>query len=451
MKSKIGGSKLMTHYTIQGKYTSALLTVDNLEQECISQVYQATNHPAFTNPIAIMPDAHAGKGNVVGFTVKVGEKVIPNTVGVDIGCGMTGVKLTIKDLQDSLENIDKTIRATVPTGFSVREKAPREDFYERFFSPSKLQLLAEQMGISNIPAFDKRYFDQRIFKINKRKPKEAKRRIYHSLGTLGGGNHFIELGRDTNDHIWIIIHSGSRQFGLQVCNHHQDKAYKSFKLRREHTFESTFKQRKKETDQSQWEQLKQEVRAELKIDEQFPKGMEYLEGNDVDQYLLDMILAQEYAYINRLFICGEVLKTLGIYGEIRKHTVRHISTVHNYIDPERRMIRKGACSAELGEAFILPFNMRDGTLICKGKGNPDWNYSAPHGAGRIMSRSEAKKQLSLESFKQEMTGIYSSSVCEGTLDEAPGAYKDPEMIQKAISPTAKIVDRITPFLNIKAM
>lgn len=372
-------------FKINGQSTSASVYAEQVEEECIKQIISTCNNPAFTNPIVIMPDCHAGKGSVVGFTTKITDKVIPQTIGVDIGCGMMSVNIGNQfNLETYLKDIDHEIRRAIPMGFNIHKNAK---------------------DASANSTKDKQQFIKRTLAVAKKigYPEE---KILLSIGSLGGGNHFVEIGMDLHKCYWITIHSGSRGFGLSVCNY--------------------------------WQKIANDNKG-------------YLGTINMDDYLQDMYVAQKYASINRNTMMYNILRGLRRLISPSMDILETIEAVHNYIDPTDNILRKGACRSYVGEKIIIPFNMRDGILICEGKSNSDWNYSAPHGAGRVLSRSKAKKQLSLYDFKKQMEGIFSTSVTASTLDEAPDAYKDARIIEKLIEPTAKVINRIKPVLNMKAV
>ncbi len=363
---------------IRGIYNTAKIYTDHLENSAQGQILAMCDQ-LFTKDrkIRIMPDVHAGKGCTIGTTMTIGDKVVPNLVGVDIGCGMETVKLKIKRLE--LPKLDSFIRQNIPSGMSVRERPHRR---------------YEEIDLDELRC---------IKKLDTRRAKE-------SLGTLGGGNHFIELDRDGDD-LYLVIHTGSRNLGKNVAEYYQDKAYRALGGR----------------DQ-----------------EDIPYDLAYLEGQDLDDYLHDMAIMQDYASLNR-----QIIKEVILDGMKWKDD-GSFSTIHNYIDIEAGILRKGAVSAKQGEILLIPMNMRDGSLICTGLGNADWNYSAPHGAGRLMSRSESNSSFTLSAFKKEMEGIYTTSVSRETLDECPMAYKPMDEIIKNISPTVTIDRIIKPIYNFKA-
>lgn len=389
---------------IKGKYTVAIVTIDELDQETYKQIIEFVNHEAFTNPVVVMPDTHAGKGAVIGFTMLLPDKVIPNVIGVDKGCGMLSYDIgqgTLKDLVP--QRIDGLIREVIPFGTDVNNE----------FDEVGIEMVVSIVNSMIGPfidmfneKFNKHYPQRRIDKKyieNKSKEFDIDYvRVVKSLGSLGGGNHFIEVGESTiTGNNWITVHSGSRQFGLKSATYHQRKAGKH--------------------------------------------PLSYLMGDDMFEYLVDLLIAQTYAFTNRLIIMTRITNALDIKNSQIKDIV---SSVHNFIDFQDFIIRKGAIASRANEKIVIPFNMEDGTLICKGKGNADWNYSAPHGAGRIGSRRWAKENLSNEDAKirMEEKGIYCSKL---PTDELKGAYKDPKFIEDAIEPTAEIIDRIRPIISCK--
>lgn len=372
---------------IQGKHNTAKIFTNNIEQGALSQIYNMLNIPCFAESnIAVMPDVHMGKGSVVGFTMTFNNYINPNVIGVDIGCGIDAYNLGAQEVDLAL--FDHFIRHHIPAGSSVHEKLNKQ-----LLKPNpELDTLIEKVA------------------------KSEQQRIWLSIGTLGGGNHFIELDRDESGNVWLIIHSGSRNLGLQVCNYHRKKA-------------------------------KAVIKQDFKGAGAY-HGMEYLSlENGGEAYLQDMKVAQVYAAQNR-----EIMASIIIEGFFAKKPIEceSISSIHNYLNFSDNIVRKGAISAHKDEKVIIPLNMRDGCIIGKGKGNPDWNYSAPHGAGRILSRSETKELLSLEEYRETMKGIYSSCISEDTLDESPMAYKDANEIQSLITETVVIEKIIKPIYNFKA-
>jgi len=387
----------------QGKYGKAKVMIDDIDQTTISQIYEFLNHEAFTNPIAIMPDTHAGKGTVIGFTMKMTNMIIPNIVGVDINCGMNSLNVGKNLLNNiSREEIDQKIRTAIPFGTNVHTKTTDLDveFWRMITEKHRTFVMKfnKQYGTSyGLTTFDKNWLQSKCDDIG-----VDYGRTINSIGTLGGGNHFIELGvSQLTDDYWFTVHSGSRQFGLKICNYWQKKAGKG--------------------------------------------QLAYLTGDDMFGYLSDMVFTQLYAQENRHTMVKLILEACNLsWNDV--HAVVH--TNHNFIDFDDFIIRKGAIKSYIGQLMIIPFNMEDGILICEGYSNPEWNYSAPHGAGRLGSRRWAKETLDLEAAEKSMKdkGIYFSKLPK---DELKGAYKDPKIIEEAIKPTACIVDRLKPVLAMK--
>lgn len=434
-----------------GKYTTAKVMIDALDEETARQITQFVNHPAFTNPVAIMPDTHAGKGAVIGFTMELTDKVIPNVIGVDIGCGMMSLNLGKKlnfDMRD-WGKVDLDLRRRLPFGFDVR-KTPALNVEREFPWTLANASLARMASLYN-KRFETKH-DFRDHEYNYRwlcekvKSIEAsQRRVENSLGTLGGGNHFIEfsegLSSKTN---WVTVHTGSRNFGLRVANYWQRKAYDNVKRQYTAGFETEVERIKAEEPKEKWNEL---IRAAKKPPA--ANGLEWLEGEDAFGYLVDMHFAQFYAMQNRLLLINDICDYFNIHPTERI-LLEVVQSVHNYISFDDFIVRKGAISSYAGRKMIIPFNMEDGILICDGKSNSEWNFSAPHGAGRISSRKAAKTALSGQEkeIKKRMKekGTYISLL---PLDEAKEAYKDPKVIEDAIGPTAAIVDRLRPVLNMK--
>lgn len=399
---------------LKGKYNEAKVFTDNIETECMDQIIELLNQEAFKNAkIRIMPDCNAGKGCVIGFTGDLGDKVIPYIVGVDIGCGMYCVELGSIDI--NLEKLDKVIHQHIPSGMNVHEHT--------MFSFEKLEALYCYDALEHVS------------------------RIEKSIGTLGGGNHFIEVNEDKQGNKYLVIHSGSRNLGKQVAEYYQNVAIdllsgKEEFLKEKQNIIKTYKTlgRQKEIESAIKELCDKYRSSSLDI----PKELCYLTGRDREHYLHDMVICQEYADFNRKVMADIILSKMEI------NPLNSFTTRHNYIDMNKNIIRKGAISAEKDEKVIIPLNMRDGSIIAIGKGNEDWNYSAPHGAGRILSRRAAKKQLSMDEFIKSMNGIYTTSLSESTLDESPMAYKPMQEIIAYIKDTVEIIDIIKPVYNFKA-
>jgi len=434
-------------FTIDGKYTEAKIWIDDVEPTCVAQITHFVNHPAFINPVAIMPDCHYGNGSCIGFTMEMADKIIPNIVGSDIGCGLLSMEIG-KDLGISLKELDRKIRLAIPFGTDVHEETPihmKKDFpwHEANVQSEKFAMAyMKKYGIRiELPRYNIDWFLEKSKQID-----GDLKRVINSIGTLGSGNHFIETGLTENGDYWITIHSGARNFGKRICDLWQFRAIKIFREEKKNILRdriTSIKEEFKYTPRKIKEKVteaKEELGLNAGID---MKGCEWLEGDDAAGYLFDMIFAQMYAKVNREYMARIIEKIIGT------ERCDEIETVHNFIDFHDFIIRKGAIRSYEKEKFCLPFNMRDGILICTGKSSKQWNFSAPHGAGRVLSRSQANKRLNVEEFEDQMKGVYSTSVGRSTLDEAPGAYKDSNIIEKAIEPTAIIIDRIKPVLNMK--
>lgn len=372
------------------------------EDEAYKQVKEMSEYPCYRNSkIRIMPDAHAGKGCVIGTTMTLTDSVTPNLVGVDIGCGMLAARLNAKDID--LHKLDECIRKVVPSGFSIHD------------------IPVSSMDLGSLYCYKAVNDDY----------------MQRSLGSLGGGNHFIEVNRDSDDNLILVIHSGSRNLGVQVCSYYQKLAIEN--LSENVNVKDVIAKLKSEG-------REKEIQSELKKlnPNVVNKELAHLSGVHFEQYIHDMKIAQCYAEMNRLTILNLICDYMSLSVE------DYFETKHNYIDTDSMILRKGAVSAKEGERLIIPMNMRDGSLICIGKGNENWNCSAPHGAGRLMSRAKARENISMEDFRKSMSDVYTTSVGEATLDESPQAYKPMDEIISLIGDTVDIVDIIKPIYNFKA-
>jgi len=395
---------------IKGKYATATIFTDNIEEAALEQVIALTNAKvAEGQKIAIMPDVHAGKGSTIGTVMTVGDRVVPNQIGVDIGCGVYAYHIGPKDMKIDFQLLQTTIESIIPSGSNVREKV----------GPGILSQVKKIIDEMYAPVYSNLDYHAR------------------SLGTLGGGNHFIsiEVGETGT---YLLIHTGSRNLGAVTAKYHQDVA----KINNKRKDNSEIIQR-----------LKEEGRASeiSKVLANLPPkevdDLAYLEGQDMENYLHDMKLAQEFAHQNRELISFFISRMMG--WEINEE--KNVFSVHNYIDTEKKILRKGAVAAEEGQPFLVPLNMRDGTLIFKAdEVRPDWLFSAPHGAGRALSRTKAKKLLKMDTFHEQMEGIWTDSVVEATLDEAPGAYKPAQEIKDILNDVYTLVDHLKPVYNFKA-
>lgn len=394
---------------IKGKYNEAKIFTDVVENEAIAQIQTICDSSAFSqSKIRIMPDVHAGAGCTIGTTMTITDKIVPNMVGVDIGCGMELIRIAEKELD--LAALDKLIYERIPSGFNIRNTR---------------HPLTSQIDLGSLRCANKVDIDM----------------AYNSLGTLGGGNHFIEANRDDGGNIYIVVHSGSRHLGKEVAEYYQNEGYRALCGKSKQKIQELILQLKAEGRANEI----QSIITKLNLNTtDVPKELAYVEGKLFDDYVHDMRLVQQFAVLNRQAMIDEIVNGLGLT------VAEQFTTIHNYIDTEHMILRKGAVSAREGEKLLIPINMRDGSLICIGKGNDDWNQSAPHGAGRLMSRGKATATLTMEQFKREMEGIYSTSININTIDESPMAYKKMEDIVDNVTPTVQIVKRIVPIYNFKA-
>lgn len=395
---------------ITGKYNTAICYTSTLEAAAAAQIQAVCDQKAFADSkIRIMPDVHAGMGCTIGTTMTITNKIVPGMVGVDIGCGMETAQIAEKELD--FARLDEIIRKYIPCGREVRK------------IPHKLN---DQIDLSQLRCSPYVNLD----------------RARRSIGTLGGGNHFIEVDRGENGDLFLVVHSGSRHIGNEVARYYQDEGRKAFWGGARHQVDAVVAQLKAEGRFQEIQPTIQRLRKEHEIS--LPKDLAYVEGRLFDDYIHDMKIIQQFATLNRKAMMDVILVGM------RLTVTEQFTTIHNYIDTENKILRKGAVAAYEGQKLLIPINMRDGSLICIGKGNPDWNCSAPHGAGRLMSRKEAFRRLSLEEYRKEMEGIYTTCVDDTTLDEAPMAYKGMEEIISNIGPTVEILGRITPVYNFKA-
>lgn len=402
---------------VEGKYNTAKVFTDVVEEKSLQQIKTLCDQE-FTSgaKIRLMPDVHAGAGCTIGTTMTIKDKIVPNLVGVDIGCGMETLMIH-KDSEAAVNfdpaKLDKVIRKNIPSGFDIRK------FQHNF---------VEEVEWDKI------------------KGTYNKHRAKMSLGTLGGGNHFIEADKDEDGNLYIVVHSGSRHAGLEIAEYYQEMAWKQLNGRTKADIDAMICKLKEEGRQSEIEAQMAVMSRQTKT--LVPKDLAFVSGYLFDDYINDMRIMQHFAMLNRKAMVNTI--SIGLHLK-EEEIVDQFTTIHNYIDTENMILRKGAVSANKGEKLLIPINMRDGSLICIGKGNEDWNCSAPHGAGRVMSRTQARKGLSMDEFKAEMSGIWSSTVTKGTLDEAPMAYKTMDDIVANIGPTADIVNVIKPIYNFKAV
>ena len=356
-----------------------------------------------------MPDVHAGAGCTIGTTMTIIDKIVPNLVGVDIGCGMETVSIKNKHLE--LQKLDKLIYQKIPSGFNIRKTS---------------HLFNDQIDLTELRCFKNVKID----------------RAQKSIGTLGGGNHFIEVNKDEEGQLYLVVHSGSRHLGIEVAKYYQDAGYKQLNDKDKPDIEKLIDSYKTQGRENEIQKALKDLKEQTLTDIPYP--LAYVTGQLFEDYIHDMKIVQRYAELNRKAMISEIVKGMKL------NIIDQFTTAHNYIDTDAMILRKGAVSAKKGERLLIPINMRDGSLICIGKGNKDWNDSAPHGAGRLMSRTKAKQSFTLSEFKKQMKGIYTTSVNKETLDECPMAYKNMDDIVDNIAPTADIVKIIKPIYNFKA-
>ena len=397
-------------FEIKGKVNTAVCFAKVVEDEAVGQILRMCNTEMTRgSKIRIMPDVHAGKGCTIGTTMTIIDKAVPNVVGVDIGCGMYTVKLGKVDID--FEKVDEACHV-IPSGFSTWDKEMWP------FDLTELRCYSELHDTG---------------------------RLNRSLGTLGGGNHFIEIDEAADGTKYLVIHSGSRNLGKQVAEFYQQLAIElnqgkeDFIAMRDQLIKEYKAAGKSDEIQAALKSLKQE-----KKDASVPDDLCYLSGEHLDDYLHDVVICQDFARLNREKIAEKILEHAGLSALDGFHTI------HNYINTDEMILRKGAISAHAGELLLIPINMRDGSVLATGKGNPDWNYSAPHGAGRIMSRSKAKEAIGMEDYRKAMEGIYTTSVSTSTLDEAPMAYKSLEDIIDVIEDSVNVIEVLKPIFNYKA-
>lgn len=395
---------------IHGKYNMAKVFANVVDSASIAQVIDLCNQE-FTagSRIRLMPDIHAGAGCTIGTTMTITDKVVPNLVGVDIGCGMETTRIMERDLD--LEKLDKLIYDRIPSGFRIRGNE------HHYLDTINLRDLCCAKHVDLL-------------------------RAGKSIGTLGGGNHFIEVDKDNDGNLYIVVHSGSRHLGVEVATYYQEQGFKALSQAGEADAKAIIEKLKAEGKEKEIQKELDRLKSGKQTN--IPKALAYVSGDLFEQYIHDMKIVQRFAMVNRMAMVDEIVNGLGI------HVEEQFTTIHNYIDTDDMILRKGAVSANDGEKLLIPINMRDGSLICVGKGNEDWNCSAPHGAGRLMSRATAKKAFTVAEFEAQMEGVYTTSVSKSTLDECPMAYKGMYDILDNIGPTAAVEKIIKPIYNFKA-
>ncbi|GAB7092158.1 RNA-splicing ligase RtcB [Halorubrum luteum] len=477
--------------TLDGEYTTAEVLVDDeslIEEICLEQIRELVDNPAFTEPVRVMPDAHWGAGAPVGFTMELPDTVVPNIVGVDVGCGMTATNIGEELPLDAPER-DRRVREAVPMGREVHDydDAPHlvEEFpfdranevFDRFATAYEQRFgrPIDPLGFE-FDGYDGEYFKRLCRRVLSRQ-RQGMGHVIQSAGTLGGGNHFIEFSRARESGAyWVVIHSGSRYLGKSVAEYWQHRAnqYRSADAIRDAIPAEYAEFLKFDPDQVSDHDLYEWVtggkgeshirkerirdtfdgkRVESVFDtlsrpeeaaEDRNEELDWLDGREAHGYYVDMLFAQQYARWNRHLMSEAICEALGV------EPLDRIESIHNYIDFEDMTIRKGATPAREGQRLIIPFNMADGSILARGKGAERWNRSAPHGAGRVMGRREAHERFDVEAFEDAMTGVYSESVVESVVDEAPMAYKPTDAVAAAIEPTAEIIDWLDVVHNLKA-
>jgi RNA-splicing ligase RtcB len=415
---------------LKGKYTNASIFAETIDSETLTQIRGIIDQSFMKDSkVVIIPDAHAGAGICIGFTASLNGKVVPNFVGVDIGCGVASQHI---EGNIDFKTLDSVIRNKIPNGMSNNAS----------YSESEIQQVIDQMG--KIPKNLLYRIGMVAMKVYNDMDGDDK--VYRQLGSLGGGNHFIAVNDTLMDGKWLTVHSGSRNFGLTIAKYHQSIAKEKRGYPKD--LEKEIANIIRETPKRQIEKKLVELKASLPKPP--PTGMEYLESVDAANYFEDMEMAQWFARINRRMIINRILNTMSL--KPTKHDWSFVETVHNYIDFQDKVMRKGAVRAHEGEYLLIPLSMKDGVLFCKGKGNLEWNQSAPHGAGRLMSRRRAKETLTVEEYKRQMAeaGVWSTCIGRGTLDESPMAYKDSAEIKRVIGDTVEILDHWKEVYNFKA-
>ena len=396
--------------TIQGQYNTAICYTNELEGAAREQIQAVCDRPEFAGcKIRIMPDVHAGKGCTIGTTMTIQDKIVPGMVGVDIGCGMETVELAEREID--FAKLDALIRERIPYGREIRD------------IPHPLN---SEIDLTQLRCADQVNLDRAV----------------HSIGSLGGGNHFIEVDQAGGGRLFLVIHSGSRHLGTEVADYYQNEGRRALWGGARHQIQETIAQLKAEGRFQEIQKTITALKKEHVLD--IPKDLAYVEGKLFEDYIHDMRIVQRFAVLNRKAMMDVILSGMGFTK------ADEFTTIHNYIDTDAMVLRKGSVSAKKGEKLLIPINMRDGSLICVGKGNEDWNCSAPHGAGRLMSRADAKQSFTVSEFRKQMADVFTTSVNKSTLDECPMAYKGMQDILDNIGPTAEVVKIIRPIYNFKA-
>lgn len=476
---------------LSGAHTTARVMVEDeslVEENCLDQIRELIDHPAFTEPVRVMPDTHWGAGAPIGFTMPLGDRIVPNIVGVDVGCGMAAANLGAELPLDDAER-ERRVREAVPMGQSVHEyddsvhlidEFPFERANEVFdqFAASFQQRFGTEIDPLefDFDGYDSEYFESLCDRVLAQQ-RQGMGYVIRGVGTLGGGNHFVEFARaQTTGDYWLVVHSGSRYLGKSVAEYWQSRATERRNVARirdslseqYHEYLTFDPHEVDDQDLYAWVTggkgeshiRKEKIRDEFEgsdIEDAFDRlgdlrpdsgdrntDLDYLEGREAHGYYVDMLFAQQYARWNRAVMIDRICEALGV------DPVERFQSIHNYVDFRDLTIRKGATPAREGQRLVVPFNMAEGSLLARGKGNDEYHQTAPHGAGRVMGRREAHETVDMSEFEAAMEGIYSESVVESVRDEAPMAYKSADAITEAIEPTAEVLDWLDPVHNLKA-
>lgn len=440
--------------TINGKYAKAVVHTDNIEKEAIAQIQEIVDCPAFRDQaVHYMPDVHAGMNSTVGFTATLGDYVNPSHIGGDIGCTVSMMLLDKVLPKEKYAEFEHRLRKDVPMGKEIHDTTVFDEKKFMTFLTAEFNKMRQQWPerLSELPVrVTEKWISQELARLNTNPAM-----FYHAIGTLGGGNHMIEYDESADaQHSAVIVHCGSRNFGQKVCKHWVSVADQNQKKKNvdKDCIKELRAQFKENWKQTHWKDKTGYDEALKKFIEEQTAGVDssipgYLSGDDMNGYLCDLCFAQLYARWNHIVIHERVREILSKYGISLSE---EIFCTHNYISPVDKIMRKGAICAAEGETIIVPFNMRDGVAVCVGKGNPDWNYSCSHGSGRSMSRNAARKNISMDEYRDAMEGIYSTCISRGTLDESPQAYKDTEEIKSLIAETCDILYVMPTKINLKA-
>jgi tRNA-splicing ligase RtcB (3'-phosphate/5'-hydroxy nucleic acid ligase) len=436
----------MDHYTFitkNNKEVKVFLPEKEIDTETKKQIQAISNNPT-SHHIRFMPDSHKGHGCCVGFTSIIKNGIIPNYVGGDIGCGLSCYPLKFTLREKKYPKIEQNIRNYVPMGNGHNKVHSNDITLESDWKWLYDQSNQHALHLFKLfPNNEKIIYNNDWYYSFSERIKTNMEYDKCSLGTLGGGNHFIEINKDNCDQFYVTVHSGSRNLGQKVCRYHQNILtskskfnWKTYQLR-------VKKMKKKITSKKERKLLEDIILQEMKNE---LTGEKYLSGTGMYNYLIDMIFTQNYAALNRRIMLRNIIQTLKQGISFQEKNI--IETIHNYIDFDKMIVRKGAISAGKNEMCLIALNMRDGILLCKGKGNEDWNYSSAHGSGRVLNRSEGSR-LKLKEFQKQMKNVYSTCVVKETLDESPMAYRDSELIKKCLEKSVDIIDQLYPVINVK--